>query len=112
MDARGLFTALCFQINSALASLPKRFTCPPIIELLQKMDPGAVWMIAGLQVNLLQITTRCLANGGHIRTGLEDAPFGFQTGNVELVSQTAHTIIKDNYEIGTAAQFRKSLHYL
>ena len=82
------------------------------IELLQKMAPGAVWMIAGLQVNLLQITTRCLANGGHIRTGLEDAPFGFQTGNVELVSQTAHTIIKDNYEIGTAAQFRKSLHYL
>ena len=82
------------------------------IELLQKMDPGAVWMIAGLQVNLLQITTRCLANGGHIRTGLEDAPFGFQTGNVELVSQTAHTIIKENYEIGTAAQFRKSLHYL
>jgi uncharacterized protein (DUF849 family) len=82
------------------------------IELLQKMDPEAVWMIAGLQVNLLQITTRCLANGGHIRTGLEDAPFGFQTGNVELVSQTAHTIIKENYEIGTAAQFRKSLHYL
>ena len=82
------------------------------IELLQKMAPGAVWMIAGLQVNLLQITTRCLANGGHIRTGLEDAPFGFQTGNVELVSQTAHTIIKENYEIGTAAQFRKSLHYL
>ena len=81
------------------------------IELLQKMDPEAVWMIAGLQVNLLQITTRCLANGGHIRTGLEDAPFGFQTGNVELVSQTAHTIIKENYEIGTAAQFRKSLHY-
>ena len=82
------------------------------IELLQKMDPGAVWMIAGLQVNLFQLTTRCLANGGHIRTGLEDAPFGFQTGNVELVSQTAHTIIKENYEIGTAAQFRKSLHYL
>ena len=81
------------------------------IELLQKMAPGAVWMIAGLQVNLLQITTRCLANGGHIRTGLEDASFGFQTGNVELVSQTAHTIIKENYEIGTAAQFRKSLHY-
>ena len=66
-------------------------------------------MIAGLQVNLSQITTSCLANGGHIRTGLEDASFDLQTGNVELVSQTAQTIIKENYEIGTAAQFRKSL---
>ena len=82
------------------------------IELLQKTDPDAVWMIAGLQVDLSQIITSCLANGGHIRTGLEDSPFDFQTGNVELVSQTAQTIIKENYEIGTAAQFRQSLNYL
>ena len=79
------------------------------INLLKQTDPDAVWMIAGLQVNLQNIISTCLEAGGHIRTGLEDAHFYSETGNLDLVRQTAQTIHKENYEIGTAAQLRQLL---
>ena len=79
------------------------------INLLKQTDPDAVWMIAGLQVNLQNIISTCLEAGGHIRTGLEDAHFYSETRNLDLVRQTAQTIHKENYEIGTAAQLRQRL---
>ena len=79
------------------------------INLLKQTDPDAVWMVAGLQVNLQKIVSTCLEAGGHIRTGLEDTLFHSETGNLDLVRQTAQTIHKENYEIGTAAQLRQRL---
>ena len=79
------------------------------IALLTQADPDALWMIAGLQVDLQNIISPCLAAGGHIRTGLEDAHFHSETGNLDLVRQTAKTICRENYEIGTAAQLRQRL---
>jgi len=79
------------------------------IDLLKQTNPEAVWMIAGLQVNLRGIISTCLEAGGHIRTGLEDHYFYSETGNLDLVRQTAKIIINENYEIGTAAQIRQRL---
>ena len=79
------------------------------IDLLKQTNPGAVWMIAGLQVNLRRIVRKCLAAGGHIRTGLEDCYFYSEIGNLDLVRQTAKLILNENYEIGTAAQLRQQL---
>ena len=79
------------------------------IDLLKQTNPEAVWMIAGLQVNLRRIISICLEGGGHIRTGLEDSYFYSEVGNLNLVRQTAKLILDENYEIGTAAQLRQQL---
>lgn len=79
------------------------------IDLLKQNSPDAVWMISGLQVNLQKIIPACLDAGGHIRTGLEDTFFYSETGNLQLVRQTAQTILSENYEIGTAEQLRQQL---
>ena len=79
------------------------------IDLLKQTNPEAVWMIAGLQVNLRGIVSTCLEAGGHIRTGLEDSYFYSEVGNLNLVRQTAKLILNENYEIGTAAQLRQQL---
>ena len=79
------------------------------IDLLKQTNPEAVWMIAGLQVNLRGIICTCLEAGGHIRTGLEDSYFYSEVGNLNLVRQTAKLILDENYEIGTAAQLRQQL---
>ena len=79
------------------------------IDLLKQTNPKAVWMIAGLQVNLRGIICTCLEAGGHIRTGLEDSYFYSEVGNLNLVRQTAKLILNENYEIGTAAQLRQQL---
>ena len=79
------------------------------INLLKQTNPDAVWMIAGLQVNLQKIISTCLEAGGHIRTGLEDNVFFSEASNLELVKQTSQIILNKNYEIGTAAQLRQQL---
>ena len=79
------------------------------IHLLKQTDPNALWMIAGLQVNTQNIISSCLAAGGHIRTGLEDAYFLSEIGNLELVNQAAQNIHNQGYEIGTASQLRQHL---
>ena len=79
------------------------------IDLLKQTNPEAVWMIAGLQVNLRRIVSTCLEAGGHIRTGLEDSYFYSETSNLELVRQTTKIVLNENYEIGTAAQLRQQL---
>ena len=79
------------------------------IDLLKQTNPEAVWMIAGLQVNLRRIISTCLEGGGHIRTGLEDSYFYSEIGNLDLVRQTAKLILNENYEIGTTAQLRQQL---
>ena len=82
------------------------------IKLLKQNDPTALWMIAGLQVNTQNIISLCLASGGHIRTGLEDAYFQSELGNLQLVGQAAQNIQDEGYEIGTAAQLRQRLYRL
>ena len=79
------------------------------IDLLKQTNPEAVWMIAGLQVNLRGIICTCLEAGGHIRVGLEDSYFYSEVGNLNLVRKTAKLILNENYEIGTAAQLRQQL---
>jgi len=88
---------------------PEEIYLAAYLDLLKQADPDALWMIAGLQVDLQNIISPCLAAGGHIRTGLEDAHFHSETGNLQLVRQTAQTICRENYEIGTAAQLRQRL---
>jgi len=66
-------------------------------------------MIAGLQVNLDRVIPLCLSMGGHLRTGLEDAIFYSDIGNVRLVEKMAARVQQENYDIGTPTQLRQRL---
>lgn len=100
---------LMFSDRFSFSFPPKDIYLAAYIELLKEVDPEAVWMIAGLQVDLRNIISKCLDAGGHIRTGLEDAWFYSETGNLDLVRQAAQLILRENHEIGTAAQLRHRL---
>jgi 3-keto-5-aminohexanoate cleavage enzyme len=69
---------------------------------------GAPWMISGLDANIEGIIPLAIELGAHIRVGLEDAPFGCQQSNLELVEQTAAIIVKSGRSLATAQQVRNS----
>jgi uncharacterized protein (DUF849 family) len=52
------------------------------LALLAEAAPGAPWMVAGLGVDISPLVAPAVAKGGHVRVGLEDAPFGSALGNL------------------------------
>jgi uncharacterized protein (DUF849 family) len=49
--------------------------------LLADVAPGAPWMVAGLGVDIGPLIGPSVERGGHVRVGLEDAPFGSTISN-------------------------------
>jgi len=76
------------------------------LNLLDQVAPGCNWMISGLDVDVLPLIPRVVAEGGHIRVGLEDAPFGSIETNVSLVEQAVKIVENAGGEIATAATVR------
>ena len=64
---------------------PEPWAVEAYAKLLEKTAPGAPWMVAGLAVDVLPLIPTVVALGGGVRVGLEDAPYGTQRANVELV---------------------------
>jgi uncharacterized protein (DUF849 family) len=46
------------------------------LDLLAEAAPKAAWMVAGLAVDIRPLLPEAIARGGHVRVGLEDAPWG------------------------------------
>ena len=64
---------------------PAEWALDAYLRLLDEMAPGAPWMLAGLDVDVLPLAPTAFARGGHLRVGLEDAPFGSNLTNLEWV---------------------------
>jgi len=79
------------------------------LNLLDQVAPGAQWMIAGLGVDILPLVPRAIAEGGHVRVGLEDASFGCTKSNVDLVEDAVRVIETCAGELATAPQIRAQL---
>ena len=88
---------------------PEDYGVTAYLNLLDQVAPGARWMIAGLQVNILPLIPRAVAEGGHIRVGLEDALWGCEESNLQLVEKAAKTISTIGGELATAAEVRMAL---
>jgi uncharacterized protein (DUF849 family) len=67
-------------------------------------------MLSGLSVDVLPLIPRVVAEGGHVRVGLEDAPFGSTRGNLEWVRLAAEAITGAGGELATPADVRATLH--
>lgn len=87
---------------------PTEWALDTCLRLLGASAPGAPWMIAGLGVELDQLTHAAMARGGHLRVGLEDAPLGCTTSNAELVAQAARAVRDAGRQLATAPEIRRA----
>lgn len=91
------------------------FGCPPTewaldayLRLLDAVDPGSPWMVAGLGVQLDQLRDAALELGGHLRVGLEDAPLGCTATNAELVLGAVGAVRAAGRRLASPAEIRRS----
>jgi len=88
---------------------PEDYALTAYLKLLDQVAPGAQWMVAGLQVDVLPMIPRVIAEGGHVRVGLEDASFGCELSNLQLVERAAQRIVEMGGELATATQVRVAI---
>lgn len=98
-----------FSETFAYGFPPKPYALAAHLSLLEEEAPGAPWMIAGLGVDIRPLIPETVRRGGHVRVGLEDAPFGCTMGNVALVEQAVQLVRAAGSEPATVAEMRATL---
>ena len=88
---------------------PRPYALDAFLRLLADEAPYAPWMIAGLDVNITPLMAYAIERGGHIRVGLEDAPFGASKTNVQLVEEAVGVIRAAGKEPASINEIRKAL---
>lgn len=88
---------------------PEDFGLTAYLHLLDRLAPGAHWVVGGLGVDVLDMIPRTIVEGGHVRVGLEDAPFGTDRSNVDLVADAAERITDMGASLATAEEVRATL---
>jgi 3-keto-5-aminohexanoate cleavage enzyme len=71
---------------------PKARYLGTYLDLLDELDPGAPWMVAGLGLDIRPLIAPAVARGGHIRVGLEDRPWGVRETNRGLVEEAVRLV--------------------
>lgn len=79
------------------------------LALLQEAASGAPWMVAGLGVDIHPLIGAAVARGGHVRVGLEDAPWGSAMSNRAWVEAAAHAVRAAGSEPATPGEVRAAL---
>lgn len=90
-------------------SPPRAYALDAFRALLDEVAPGASWMAAGLDVDILPLTAEVIARGGHLRVGLEDAPFGSDLPNVAWVERAVAAIDAAGARPASVAEVRAAL---
>lgn len=88
---------------------PQPYALDAFLQLLADEAPYAPWMIAGLDVNITPLMAYAIRRGGHIRVGLEDAPFGATRTNVQLVEEAVRVIRSAGKEPASIREIRQAL---
>ncbi|MEQ1930969.1 MAG: 3-keto-5-aminohexanoate cleavage protein [Parvularculaceae bacterium] len=68
--------------------------------------PGSPWMVSGLDCSVEPIIAAAVEAGAHVRTGLEDAPFGCKETNAELVAAARRRIEAAGAALATPTETR------
>ena len=79
------------------------------LNLLASAAPGAPWMVAGLGVDIRPLIPHAVARQGHVRVGLEDAPWKTPMSNRQWVEAAAKLIRAAGSEPASAAEVRAHL---
>jgi 3-keto-5-aminohexanoate cleavage enzyme len=100
---------IMFSSGMTFSFPPEPWAVEAYARLLERTARGAPWMVAGLAVDVLPLIEIVVALGGGVRVGLEDAPYGTQRSNVELVEAAVNAIQKAGSEPATTADVRADL---
>ena len=79
------------------------------LRLLESVAPRAPWMVAGLGVDIRPLIAAAAARGGHVRVGLEDAPWHTPMTNAQWVVEAAAKIRAAGGEPATTKDVRAAL---
>lgn len=100
---------LMFSDGFAFSFPPQEYALEAYRTLLFQEAPGAPWMIAGLAVDIRPLISAAIALGGHVRVGLEDAPFGHACNNVMWTRMAASAIENAGGRVAKADDIRRTL---
>jgi uncharacterized protein (DUF849 family) len=100
---------LMFSETFAFGFPPKPYALAAHLALLAEEAPGAPWMIAGLGVDVRPLIPEAVRRGGHVRVGLEDAPFGTEATNRMLVEEAVRLVRSSGGEIASVRDVREAL---
>lgn len=98
-----------FSEQLAFGFPPTEWALDAYLRLLEREAPGAHWMSAGLGVRIEPLIEASVARGGHVRVGLEDAPFGCEQGNRDLTEDAVRRIESADGHVATTAEVRTAL---
>jgi 3-keto-5-aminohexanoate cleavage enzyme len=98
-----------FSDTFAFGFPPRPWALAAHCALLNEATPGAPWMIAGLGVDIRPLIGEAVGRGGHVRVGLEDAPFGCTSTNVALIEEAVRLARAAGGEPATVAEMREEL---
>jgi 3-keto-5-aminohexanoate cleavage enzyme len=79
------------------------------LTLFEECAPGVPWMIGGLDVDIFPLLPAAVACGGHVRVGLEDAPWGSALTNRQCVATAVKLIRENSSEPASPAEVRADL---
>lgn len=88
---------------------PADYALNAYLELLEHESPQAPWMIAGLDVDITPLIELAVSRGGHVRVGLEDAPFHSTRTNVQWTEDAVRAILSHHGQVATATEVRAAL---
>jgi 3-keto-5-aminohexanoate cleavage enzyme len=109
MGAKTPVYRLMFSDTFAFGFPPRPYALAAHLALLAEEAPSAPWMIAGLGVDIRPLIREAVRHGGHVRVGLEDAPFGTSMTNRALVEEAAELVRKAGGEPATVTEMRALL---
>ncbi len=100
---------LMFSERFAWGFPPRAWALDAYRALLAEVAPGAAWMVAGLGVDIAPLIPEAVAAGGHVRVGIEDAPWESRRTNLDWVRLAVRAVEKAGGAPMTAAQLSSSL---
>ena len=89
---------------------PAEYALDAYLRLLGREAPGAQWMVAGLEVDVLPLVPAAAARGGHVRVGLEDAPLGSARSNLDWVRAARDALERCGAALASAVEVRAALN--
>lgn len=95
-----------FSDGFAFGFPPRDYALESYLRLMEELDAGAPWMIAGLLVNILPLIGYATRRGGHVRVGLEDAPFGSGWSNMRWTEAALEKIAAAGADVANADEVR------
>jgi 3-keto-5-aminohexanoate cleavage enzyme len=100
---------LMFCEGLAVGFPPRPYALAAYVALQDEVASGAPWMIAGVNADIRPLIGETVARGGHIRVGLEDAPLGTKSTNLELVEEAVRMVRDAGAEPASPAEMRQAL---